>query len=393
MGDITGQRRDLNAWGGLGGPSSGHPHAVPPTTTHALRLGWSLAELRGLCNPDGPRPETTTVPGTPPEALPLRSQRSADAARAACAGTTADLAKTLGLHEADQFATCVALVADARDRAAWPATRRFLFERDAQIQDELTRVDEQLANAYLLGRGLAECYWGLGPEEAWLDADGRPTACAPAFMLGRDRRRELTRMLGRLQAGEAHQLTPAAVSGSLEAWGLVVDDPDWVAVSSFRESLYEQIRRWYQLMVLRQDPTSMVRPYALLRDTHQLTRTLRVLWPQALLAVLAVGLVTWLLTTIGDGEPAWLQTVLATGSAGAVVAGGLVARARSAAQLWATRLRQDAYTDLVSADITVLPTLPRGSRRQRSRQRRALVESAVRQRGLTPATAVPDTGG
>lgn len=200
-------------------------------------------------------------------------------------------------------------------------------------------------------------------------------------------------MLGRLQAGEAHPLTPAAVSGSLEAWGLVVDDPDWVAVSSFRESLYEQIRRWYQLMVLRQDPTSMVRPYALLRDTHQLTRTLRVLWPQALLAVLAVGLVTWLLTTIGDGEPAWLQTVLATGSAGAVVAGGLVARARSAAQLWATRLRQDAYTDLVSADITVLPTLPRGSRRQRSRQRRALVESAVRQRGLTPATAVPDAGG
>lgn len=109
----------------------------------------------------------------------------------------------------------------------------------------------------------------------------------------------------------------------------------------------------------------------------------------------------------GDAEPvpfshnaprarsrcAGLQTVLATGGAGAVVAGGLVARARSAAQLWATRLRQDVYTDLVSADITVLPTLPRGSRRQPSRQRRALVESAVRQRGLTPATAVPDTGG
>ncbi len=76
-------------------------------------------------------------------------------------------------------------------------------------------------------------------------------------------------------------------------------------------------------MVRRQDPTSMVRrtppaghPPA---DPHPAR-----LWPQALLAVLAVGLVTWLLTTIGAGDPAWLKTLLATGSAGAVVAGGLV---------------------------------------------------------------------
>ena len=33
-------------------------------------------------------------------------------------------------------------------------------EWDRAVQDALARLDDHHANAYLLGRGLAECYWG-----------------------------------------------------------------------------------------------------------------------------------------------------------------------------------------------------------------------------------------
>jgi hypothetical protein len=199
-------------------------------------------------------------------------------------------------------------------------------------------------------------------------------------------------MLGRLDGGAVHELTPAVVSGGLEAWGAVVGDREWVAVDTLGDALYEQVRRWYQLIVLRQDPTTLVLPYSRLGSLRHLKRNLRLVWPQALLGVVAVVLATYVLTYLDGSEDgaAWPESLLAAGGAWVVVVGSLISRARNAAQLWATRLRQDAYTDLVAIDCTYVPDPPSASRWQWFRRRRARVETAVRQRRLTPATFVPD---
>ncbi len=359
----------------------------PPATERArdaLLLGWMVAEVRGLCNPVGPRPETTPLPTTPPDVLPLRSQRDPRATLRVCASIAESMVERLGLPDPDAVS---AGLSDALTHPhAWARHRAFFFTTDARIQDELARTDEQAANAYLLGRGMAECYWGLGPSGAW-EGDSGASGCAPRFLLGEDRRLELSRMLGRLRPGHVHPLTPAVVSGTMQAWGYVVEDGGWEDEGDMRSSLYEQLRRWYQLLVLQQDPTTLVRPYARIGNTQAFRRSLKVLWPQLLAGAFAVTLVSGLVASIGDEPPGWLQPLLATGSAGALVVGGLLGRARGAAQLWATRLRQDVYTDLVAVDMTSVPRLTKG--RAGARRQSAAVEKAVRQRLLTPSTTAP----
>ena len=168
------------------------------------------------------------VPPWPADALPLRSQRSAQDAQAASVAALATLARQAALETAPDLETGV------RDRATessedelWAATATLIREWDRSVQDELARRDDHHANAYLLGRGLAECYWGHGAPSTWTH-EGADTAVSPLFLLGDDRRRELTRMLGRLDPDERDPLTAAALSGSLEAWGAVVADPVWV---------------------------------------------------------------------------------------------------------------------------------------------------------------------
>ena len=51
----------------------------------------------------------------------------------------------------------------AVDDDLWRQAGTFFLHWDAWFQDELSRRLESLANGYLLGRGLAECYLGPGP--------------------------------------------------------------------------------------------------------------------------------------------------------------------------------------------------------------------------------------
>jgi hypothetical protein len=87
----------------------------------------------------------------------------------------------------------------------------------------------------------------------------------------------------------------------------------------------------------------------------------------------------------------WFSSLLATGGFGAFAAAGLLAKGKSAAQKVVTRLRQDAYTDLVAVSVTTVPPppAPAGGTQQRLRLRRHRVESAVRRRSLTPPTPPP----
>lgn len=372
-----------------------------------LRLGWEVAEVRGRHWPQGPRPQATPLPLRPDLVLPLRSQRVGSASRQEAVASLIHLVDRLGLDpdatfEPELRAALAPWSDDATpdsrtpaDDDSWRPTGTFFLRWDAWFQDELSRRKESLANGYLLGRGLAECFWGLGPDDQW-QIDGATSAVSLPFLLGADRRRELTRMLGRLEPGVAHEMTPPAVSGTLEAWGAVAADPRWAAHPSMRTTLYEQARRWYQLLVLGQDPTTLIRPYERLRSPTNLLRAAKIFWPQIALALLSIALVTAYFSVVGTAGdvgsvPVWFSSLLATGGFGAFAAAGILARGKSAAQRMVTRLRQDAYTDLVAVSVTTVPPPPAapGGKKQRMRFARHLVESAVRRRTLTPPTPPP----
>lgn len=369
----------------------------------ALRLGWAVAEVRGRHWSHGPRPTATPLPTEPGDVLPLRSQRTGSASRRESVSALVSLTRQIELDGATEFeaelhevlppftpAGDALLVDDGAQEAGpeWDRVAESFLDWDGRIQDQLTQRGEHLANAYLLARGVAECYWGLGPERAWT-AGGEVTAVSPAFLLGDERRRELTRMLGRLGPDTVHPLAAAGISGSLEAWGDVAADEAWSRDPRMRATLYEQVRQWYQLLMLGQDPTTLIRPYARLTTWRYLFRAARTFLPQTVLAVVALGLVAgFFVVTDLDGST-WLSPVLATGSFGAFAVAGLLAKGQSAAQRLVTRMKQDAYTDLVAISVAIVPPYPSGRGGPSLRQVRRQLERAVRRRLLTSATSAP----
>jgi hypothetical protein len=335
--------------------------------------------------------------------LPLRSQRTGSASRRQSVRALLSLTRQLELAGSEVFeaelgevlppftpggeASLVAQSGQDRD-PAWSRVADCFIDWDGRFQDELNQRDEHLANAYLLGRGVSECYWGLGPEDA-RTSDGEVTAVSLAFLLGEDRRRELTRMLGRLGPDTIHPLSAAGISGSLEAWGDVAADQRWSRDPQTRAMLYEQVRQWYQLLTLGQDPTTLIRPYARLTSTRYLVRAARSFLPQAILAVVALALVAGFFVVTGEKGTSWVSPVLATGGFGAFAVAWLLARGQSAAQRLVTRMRQDAYTDLVAISVVIVPPHPAGSGEPTMRQVRKQLERAVRRRLLTPPTSAP----
>lgn len=397
------------------GTASGDLPSGTASVVDALRLGWAVAEVRGRHWPQGPRPHATPLPLRPDLVLPLRSQRVGSASRQEAVASLVHLVGRMGLDRDASFEPELRAAlapwpgepdhggdpgglgptGTAADDDLWRPAGTFFLRWDAWFQDELSRRKESLANGYLLGRGLAECYWGLGPEGQW-QLDGATSAVSLPFLLGADRRRELTRMLGRLEPGVAHEMTPPAVAGSLEAWGTVAADPQWARHPTMRDNLYEQARRWYQLLVLGQDPTTLIRPYERLRSPTNILRAAKIFWPQIALALLSIALVTAFFSVVGTAGdvgsvPVWFSSLLATGGFGAFAAAGILAKGKSAAQRMVTRLRQDAYTDLVAVSVTTVPPPPAapGGKAQRLRFARHLVEAAVRRRSLTPPTPPP----
>jgi hypothetical protein len=395
----------------------------PPDTDEvraAIRLGWFVAELRGRHWWQGQQPPVTELPVDPPDALPLRPERSPAEARETARVVVVSLARqfrvicAFGAEPAEGAtfpdrleALATRLEADdgrllrrpppgvpdgdlpARE-AAWMELAALLHEWDSSIQDSLTARWDMLANAYLLGRGLAECYWALGAEDD--QPPGPTSATAWHFLLGSERRGELGRLVGRVGA-HVNSLTPAAVSGSIQAWGRVAADEQWRRADADRSRLYEQCRRWYELLVLGKDPTTYVKPYAILRGWRTSLHAFRAFWPQLLLAVLsaaAVAAVGYFLAT--NRGSAVLTTLLGLVGALGLTAATVVAKAKSAGQLLIARLRQDAYSDLVAIAVSNVPVHPdSGSQlpfgRPSTEQR---VQTAVRSRHQTPSTPLPD---
>jgi hypothetical protein len=138
--------------------------------------------------------------------------------------------------------------------------------------------------------------------------------------------------------------------------------------------LYLQLRRWYELLVLGQDPTTLVKPFAVIKGWRTTARALRLFVPQVIAAVsfTAMGIVGLIFS--GEGAFGPLLGLAGAGLSITTIQG----RLKNSSNALITRLRQDLYTDLVGTAITIVPPPPT----KRS------VEDAVRSRELTTAVGV-----
>ena len=360
----------------------------------ALKLGWAVAEIRGRYRLDAPDPSRDAMPPTSGTALPLRSERSAEdqrrEAKKLLTGVLATLTQQLKTLDTDPdnaskpFSTVIASEAAVLDaipdktssdaQTAWDNFGRLLHRFDAHVQDALMAVSDQQACGYLLGRGLAETYWALDPSPKLMPPAGqKPTdARSWAFLLGEPRCKELTRLLGRLLAYFNSYTTPA-ISGSLVVWQKVVTTPGWWEQTTARDELYQQMRRWYGLLLVGQDPTTLVKPFALLRNLRTTWNAIRLFLPQLLFGALSIAALFGLVAAAGT--PLGKTFGVVVGAVGVSLT-SLVAKAKSSAQALTTRIREDAYADLVTVAITVVP--PRTDRDKRG------VRGAIRRSMYSP---------
>jgi hypothetical protein len=359
--------------------------AVPEdaaTVFMAMRLGWSLSEVRGRNRP-GWNPEMVPAPAAAAAApdwgldwLPLQNDLTGDQTREEVQTLLAKLAGDLSVNDdtnsagsySSRLETQAAALAAAEagtDQAAinteWANLAGLIHEFDGYVQKTLATESETVICGYQLGRALADSYWALKPDLT----DGQDHA-SWSFLFGQKRCSETERLLGRLTA-YFHPYTAAAIAGSVEVWKSITAptewgksvqaDQNWPALAY--RGIYQQIRRWYGLTILKQDPTTLIKPYQLLKDWSLVLRAARLFWFQLVLGLFAAGALAGFayllaLPTVKTG----IATVLgALGITGIPVA-GWAAKLKNDAQSMLTRIKEDAYTDLIAVAITTAPPPP-----------------------------------
>jgi hypothetical protein len=442
----------------------------------ALRLGWSVAEMRGRNRPDGPPGEVVGMPDHVDHPLPLRIERGKTELRIEIQSVVAELARQLHVDDAPDGTSYSAtlgeqakLLAHARApkaadalgqaldllgrqqpeparqalnqglaiqravvarrrqalavvqfsrapeaavrteqacctgeeaglaalehvisafeqgpqaiaqyqaklaaaaRQPWEDLAELLWQFDAHVQDRLAALSESQAIGYQLGRGLADTYWALNPGQE----DG---SASWGFLLGERRCAELSRLTGRL-AVHMGEYTASAIAGSLEVWKAVVATPTWRGpAEQAAQALYSQIRRWYELIILGQDPTTLIGPAAVMRNYRTLARAFQLFWPELIATVFGLGaLITLLFLVNVGGAAAWVKTLSGVLAAVGLSLAGLTGTLKNSAQALTKRLRQDAYTDLVALAVQTAPAPPDKS----------ALQKAISHRSLTPAT-------
>jgi hypothetical protein len=154
--------------------------------------------------------------------------------------------------------------------------------------------------------------------------------------------------------------TAPAISGSIEIWRQVASQPAWRCHDQVaNEALYRQTRRWYELIVVGQDPTTLIQPGRHISGHRIAGRAIRLFWPQ--LAATVVGLaflVALILLSIGTTGITWEKTVTGILAAGGLSLAGLTGTLKNSAQVILRRLRQDTYTDLIAIAVQTAPPPP-----------------------------------
>ncbi|HZD67308.1 MAG TPA: hypothetical protein VE152_14520, partial [Acidimicrobiales bacterium] len=239
---------------------------------------------------------------------------------------------------------------------SWDAFAKVLYAWDGEIQDGLASGASSVASGYQLGRGLAETFWALDPHAPDGDASSWTELFRP------DRVTVLSRLLGRFSP-YCQPVSAPAVAGSLKIWAAVAADRVWREESDAHSRLRASVRSWFSLLVLDQDPETMVKPYAWLKNYRTTGKIIRMFAPQLIAILIGVALLTaaGVLVSSGSGGTAAQAVLGALGVLG-LSAATLQAGAKSAAQSLLARIRQDTYIDLIAAEVSSVPRVPRQQR-------------------------------
>jgi len=379
------------------------------TVLEAVRLGWCVSEVRGRNRPGwspetGPADQNGAAPDWGLDWLPLQNDLTEGQLRKEAQALLGVLADDLKVNDANnpagsyfsrleaQASALAAAKGDQDINTEWEKLAKLIQDFDFYVQETLVTGSVTIISGYQLGRALADSYWALNPALS----DARDHA-SWSFLFGQRRCSETERLLGRLTA-YFHPYTPAAIAGSVEVWKSLV------AAGEFKgtpiragHGMYQQIRRWYGLTILMQDPTTLIQPYQLLKDWRLVWRGVRLFWFQLLLGLLAAAALAgfaFLLATpsVSSGLSGLTTTLGALGITGVSVA-GLAAKLKNDAQAMLTRIKQDAYTDLIAVAITTAPPPPAPGEKDTatepqpaSGKRQAQLTKIVQQRSLTPVT-------
>jgi hypothetical protein len=200
----------------------------------------------------------------------------------------------------------------------------------------------------------------------------------------------MSRLAGRLEA-YFHPYTAAAIAGSVQIWKHLAADKAWRSHAD--DHLYRQTRHWYELVVMRQDPTTLVQPYALIRNYRLILRALRIFWPELLGTIVAAGALSGFVVLLGQNKVnSLLNSLLGLIAITGFTTAGFLAKLKNQAQAMVTRLRQDVYTDLVAVAITTAPSIPSVPDThiplvpsKKTRENARLVKM-TRERDITPVT-------
>lgn len=360
----------------------------------ALRLGWLMAEVRGRARPGGPRGNAVADMARGHWVLPLGSERSAAEREVEAEHALAAVAKSLNVdfpaaalagpgasagpvfsEEMSRLGTVIAhqrRQKDPRELTTWNQLAWVLYRWDAQIQDGLLSCSDRLANAYELGRALAETYWALDPAAPPRVQQGLYSRLNPVsweFLFGADRRADMALLLGRLAPNFAPLAAPA-VAGSVEVWGQVAANEQWRAADGAQAILLQQVSNWYSLLAADLDPETMLKPYALLRSWRIFSRAFRTFGLEMVVGVLGVAAIAALVLLVAYAPhyPV-LKAVVAVFGVLGVTGAGLQARLKATTQSMAARLSADLSTELVAEQITVTPVAPRSVKIRRTRQK------------------------
>ena len=343
-----------------------------------IRLGWAVAELRGRVfyrdrDPGVPR---LPLPVRTGHALPLADERTAEeqlievirlvpvlaAATDLCfagGGTALRDGQQQTAVQPCSLADRVAQLAGSvpKDQSAagwrsdWNAFTEALYQWDAQIQDTLAGRSFGESSSYQLGRGLAECTWSLDP-------DSGDESSSWAFLFGDERCLAITGLVNRL-ASVLDALTTQAIKGSLRTWHLVASNEQWRGGSA-PIFLRKQALTWRDLLVGGVSPNSLVESKASVLRLATIRPIVRSVWIQCALGALSVAVISvgaWYLSQ-KHGLPGPLGQVVAGLGALGLTGSALLARAKTAANQLASKVRSAIDTDLAVEAATVAPNPP-----------------------------------
>jgi hypothetical protein len=337
----------------------------------AIRLGWSMAEVRArywIAIGDPFTPPPSAAP-TAANFLPLgRGERTghelAIQAQAVVCGLAAELDLDLDGSElswqadatgkaSDQLARLVREVQTNRD-AAWPRFSEFLYAWDARIQDRLAAGSFTESAGYLLGRGLGEICWG----PTMVNPIGKQMVATNwSRFIGEPRRGNILSYLDRL-TGYFHPLTVPAIRCSLQAWAEVDDDADWRAQPRVADQLNVQAVLWRDLLLGQRDPESLLTTTWNLGKARSGWRVFRVFWPQVLTAAIGIVLLSgaaWILADPKTATSHGLGAVLAVLGFSGITGASLHARAKNTAQQLLAKVRLTYEVDLIAEAATLRP--------------------------------------